>query len=228
MQGTTWFHAYATLHVVMHGKRGCDGAEVWIGTACDWSYPVNGHTQETTLLDLLLSDLFDCVNDVLGQDTTLPCLTTLDSVDCLVEDTSPCVSVFASCLLGISPPCPPRPIWRACGVDNVADAFFYGEGDGHLTAAQDEEADWRVPGGGPSPPGNGVGGTDPTNTNPTDYWSTGVNEPGVPFPVVSAPCLSSQGYASVFVFAGVNAVFELSGSALLDINLAVPTHGWIA
>ena len=142
------------------------------------------------------------------------------------------------CLTPGNTNCPPTTTGTACGDDGFADAGYFGEGDGHLSAAQDEEEDWQVTAGGPTPPGNGVGGTDPTNTNPTDYWNPGVNEPGVPFPFVKSPCLDADGYAAVFLFTGVNAVLELDDgnlaesnglaqAALLDVNAAVPTHGWV-
>ena len=226
------------------------GAEVWIGTACDWSHPV-GAAVEVTLLDLLLSDLLSAINCVSGQDLTCflppgpPPPVFTDTWNCLVLNTLTCLQTQIDCLLG-NPTCPPTTTGTACGDDGFADAGYFGEGDGHQTAGYpttgfgaDEEEDWQVH---DNPPGTAIGGT---GTAGSDYWNTGVNEPGVPFPFVQAPCVDADGYAAVFLFDSVNVVYEEDvfpvttptgnvdedtnvQGVLLDINVAEATHGWVA
>lgn len=218
------------------------GAEVWIGTACDWSHPT-GPATDVTLLDILLSDVLDAINCVLAQDLTCflppgpPPPVFTDTWNCLVGNTVACLTTQIDCLLGNSN-CPQSGSGTACGDDGAADAGYFGEGDGHQVATgaspfgTDEETDWQVPGFNPPPPGVVPGGTGGGFAN--DYWDDGVDETGVPFPVASC----TDGYAAVFLFAGVNVVYEedagntdeagAAQATLLDINAAVPTHGWVA
>lgn len=191
------------------------GAEVWIGTTCDYWSPT-GPSVGTTLADLLVSDSLDAVNCVLVQDLTcfagVPPAFLTDTYNCVVGTTLTCLQNQVNCLLG-STACPPTASAHTCVTDGVADAGFFGEGDGHLSAAADEEEDW------------GNGGTGGTGSVGTDYWAPNT-APGVPFPVSACP--AGREVAAVFTFTGANVVLELASSALLDVNLSVATHGWVA